>query len=724
VAAALLAILFGAAFTLLVAYALGVLLLCQLAVPPEIALGVGAISESLLVLVLLFSNAGHWAVFLCVGAAALAALRWFRRAPLEEAVKRPLGKARIAAAVILGAYGVWYFINALAPETVADGVTYHLGLPYEYVRLGGFPQRMAFYDMVPQGMEMLYTVAFALGRHSAAKLVEFAFFLATVPLIFRIGRRLHMGDRASLVAVALYFCAPVAGITGSCSYTDGALVFFTLAAFYLLLVWRDTRDDRYLLPAGALAGFCYAIKMPGIMVAAGVLLFALAARRPRAAALVAVGAAIAIAPWMARAFALTGNPVAPLMNVVFPNPYFHVADERELAATLRSLGPVRRAGVPWELAFGDRLTGTFGPLLLALPAGLPALRRREGRMLWAAAALLALPWFSNTGARFLMPSVAFAALALGMVLPRPAAWAALVIQAVLCWPQAIDAWETRYAFRLHEFPWRAALRLEPEGHYLERRVDDYAVAKLLEKVTARDARVLALLTVANAYLSRDVTVTWQSAEGNRLLDSLRLASIYSGDPLYAWTASWLPGDSLRGLRFRLPAAIDGELDASEVELYAGRDQVHNSPQWTLRGWSNPWEAPLAFDHNLATRWRTWERARAGTFLEIDFDHPQRLTAATVLSHVSARSATLEFDGQALDGQWHLLSRVSTAQMRAREDLRHEAMRTVRHAGFRYILAPTRSGGNAPLGQILATQEAEWGLQRAGEAGQFVLWRVK
>jgi hypothetical protein len=268
------------------------------------------------------------------------------------------------------------------------------------------------------------------------------------------------------------------------------------------------------------------------------------------------------------------------------------------------------------------------------------------------------------------------------------------------------------------------LRLEPEGHYLERRVDDYAVAKLLEKVTPRDARVLALLTVANAYLSRDVTVTWQSAEGNRLLDSLRLASVYSGDPLYAWTASWLPGDSLRGLRFRLPAAIDGELDASEVELYAGRDQVHNSPQWTLRGRSNPWEAPLAFDHNLATRWRTWERARAGTFLEIDFDHPQRLTAATVLSHVSARSATLEFDGQALDGQWHLLSRVSTAQTRAREDLRHEAMRTVRHAGFRYILAPTRSGGNAPLGQILATQEAEWGLERAGEAGQFVLWRVK
>ena len=79
----------------------------------------------------------------------------------------------------LRAYGVWYLVNALAPETIADGITYHLGLPDEYLRLGGFPDHITFYDVVPQGMEMLYTVAFAFGRHAAAKLVEFAFFLAT-----------------------------------------------------------------------------------------------------------------------------------------------------------------------------------------------------------------------------------------------------------------------------------------------------------------------------------------------------------------------------------------------------------------------------------------------------------------------------------------------------------------------------------------------------------------
>src|ERR1017187_10544004 len=157
-------------------------------------------------------------------------------------------------------------------------------------------------------MEMLFTVAFSFGRHAAAKLVEFVFFLATLPLIFRVGRRLGASDLACLVAAVFYFCAPVAGITGSSSYNDAAGVFFALAAFYLLLL----AEPRYLLPAGVLAGFCYAIKLPGLIVAAGT--------------------ALMMAPWVVRAAVLTGNPFAPLMNRLFPNPYFHIATEQELAA--------------------------------------------------------------------------------------------------------------------------------------------------------------------------------------------------------------------------------------------------------------------------------------------------------------------------------------------------------------------------------------------------------
>ena len=383
--------------------------------------------------------------------------------------------------------------------------------------------------------------------------------------------------------------------------------------------------------------------------------------------------------------------------------------------------------VPWELAFGDHLTGTFGPLLLALPLGLLALRRREdgfrGRLLWAAALLLALPWLTNTGARFLMPAVALAAIALGMALPRPAAWAAIALQAVLCWPHVLDAWETRYSFRLHEFPLAAAVGAESEADYCKRRFEEYNVARMVQRATPPDARILALLSVASAYLDREVAVTWQSAEADQLLDTLRLASLYSTTPTFDWKAVW-PERVVRTLRFRMPAGYEGEWDINEVQLFSGEDRLFNSPQWTLGGWPNRWEAPLAFDGNLATRWRTWETVRAGMYLDLELGNPQRLTGAILVTHTPAFRVPLEIYGLDVQGRWHLLSNTPQAIPRAPQDIRLEAARAVKRAGFRYLLVPTGKGGNAPIGNVLVGHEAEWGMERAGEAGRFYLLRVK
>jgi hypothetical protein len=705
----------GAALALGPAYALGRLLTRKHSVPAEIALGLGAAAYSFLVFVLLIAHALNWIALLILGSA-IAAAAWAFRGPSAES-----GNLRIPrpAWIIFAAFGIWYLVNALAPETVADGVTYHLGLAREYVRLVGFPDRIAFYDLVPQGMEMLYTAAFAFGRHAAAKLVEFAFFIATVPLIFRVGRRLGASDLASTVAAVFYFCAPVAGITGSSSYNDAAGVFFLLAAFYLLLL----DDSRYLLPAGALAGFCYAIKMPGAFAVAAALVWLAVQRRWKSALIFSVGAALTVSPWVLRALILTGNPVAPLMNGLFPNPYFHVATERELAEGLRSFGGIGALQVPWELAFGDHLTGTFGPLLFALPIGLLALRRREGRLLLAGAAILALPWLTNTGARFLMPATVFAALALGISLPRPAAWAAIVVQAVLCWPNVIDLWETRFSFRLHEFPVAAAVGAESEADYCRRHLPDFNVARMIEKATPPDARTLALLSVANAYLDRDVDVTWQSAEADQALDTLRLAAIYGTAAVFDWKATW-DERILRAVRFQMPRSYDGEWDINEVLLLSGEDRLFNSPQWTLTGYPNRWEGPLAFDGNMATRWRTWTPVRAGMHLDVEFGSPQRLTGATLVTHTPVYNVPLEVYGQDVQGAWRLLTATPQAVPRPPQDLRLDAARALRRSGYRFVLAPTGADGNAPIGKAIVGHEAEWGMELAGYAGAYYLLRVK
>lgn len=724
-----LAILFGAALPLAAAYAWGVILLRRLAAPPEIALAVGAAFESLLIFLLLVLHLAWRPAYLVVGLAPLAVLPFLSRTKLEDAAIEPLGRnGRIAAGVIFAVYGVWYLVNAMAPEISPDGITYHLGLPFEYTRLGRFPDRIAFYDMLPQGLEMLFTMAFAFGRHSAAKLVEFGFLAATPTLLLRIGRRLGLPDRASLVAAVFYFCAPVTGLTGTTSYNEGALVFFTLAAFYLLLVWRDTGKAWYLPAAGLAAGFCYAIKMPGAIVLAGAMIWVTlwgGARRWRGLALLAAGAVPAVAPWLVRNAVVAGNPLAPLGNALFPNPYFHLMSERILAANLAAWGHVAPLDVPWQLAFGDGLTGTFGPLLLALPLTLLAWRSRAARLVMAAAVLLALPWFSNQGARFLMPSMALAALVLGAALAGVwrgrAAWAAVALQAIVCWPPALDLWQPDYAFRLHSFPLAAALRIEPQANYLARIVPEYQVARMIEKHTPNGARIFSFVAMASAYLPRNVVVSWQSAEGDRMMGALHGA--FYANPMYQHRGHWL-AEPLMGLRFRLPASDDGEWDIAEVEIYSKGKRVPVAADWTLIAQPNSWEAPLALDHNYATSWRTWQPIEAGMTFEIDFARPVIADGVALVSSTPYEGVPLEIWAKPINDTWRLVANSPPIQVSTAVPRRTEAIAALRSGGFDYVVAPVEGSSEGRIGADMLANPMAWDLDPVARAGSSALFRVR
>lgn len=721
-------VLFGAFFTLAVAWALGSACLYRLAVPRTITLAVGAAAESGLVFLLLLAGAANRITFALLGVACVALLWLLRaRAPrLQDAVKAPADRVTVwLAAAALASYGALYLVNAMAPEVEPDAAGYHLGLVSEYVRLGRFPGRVGFYEMMPQGLEMLFVPAFAFGRHSAAKLVHFAFLLATIPLLLRIGRRLQLPDRIAWAAAAVYFCAPVVGVSGASAYSDAALVFYVLATFYLLLVWRDTHDARYLAPAGVTAGFCYAIKMPGILVLPLAVAFVMVetrAIRTRAAVRLAAAGLAMIAPWMLRAVIMSGNPLAPLFNGIFPNPHFHALVEKQLVGRLGSHRNMSLWSASYELAIGGRFEGIVGPVFLALPLGLLALRRRAGRLCWLAAALLALPWFWNSGTRFVMPALPFLALGLVMALPKPAAWICVAVQAVACWPQVVDHYDYAHIWRLRDFPWRAALRIESEDHYLSRRLDDYKIAKMLEHDTKPGARIFSLIAVATAYTDREVLQFWHSAQAEQITDTLRLVSIYRNEPFFEVRAAW-PPQPIWGLRIRLPRAYPAEWSIHDIMLFSGEYRIYNSPQWRLRAWPNVWEAPLAFDENEATRWRTWQPMRAGMYLQAEFDHGQMLSGAVMTSPTPMFHVPFEFYGRGREG-WRLLTDRPEVVPRPLPDLRAAAAKAIRNAGFSYILAATGNEGNAPLAAAMDGHAAEWGMEKAGYAGRVTLYRIR
>jgi hypothetical protein len=322
-----------------------------------------------------------------------------------------------------------------------------------------------------------------------------------------------------------------------------------------------------------------------------------------------------------------------------------------------------------------------------------------------------------------MPAIAMAAFPMAMALPARAAWAAIAVQAIVCWPQALNLWQPDYIFRLHDFPVRAALRIDPEAQYIARHSPEFEVARMVEKSTPAGARIFSFNTVGNAYLARDVTVSWQSAEADLVTDALRMATFYRGDTTYAWRPTWF-STPLRSLRLRVPASSPGEWDICEIQLFAGDQRIPPSPQWTLRAWPNEWEAPLALDGNDAARWRTWEPLRAGMFFEIDFDRPQSLTEASVVSHTPLYNVPLEVYGQRPDGTWQLLSSNPPVVRLPEEDLRLHATSVLRRAGHRYLLTPTADQGNGTIGRAIEADPLGWDMEKVAEQRDQALFRIR
>ncbi len=719
--------LIGAALTLAAAWAAGRFLLRHLPVPPVLFLAAGAPLLSLAIFGLLVFSAASAPAFLTLLAAMLALLFFPRRVePVLEAEPRDRG-ARLLAGCILGPYGVLYIVNALAPEIQPDAYNYHLGLVSAWLREpSAFTSRVGFYDVLPLGLQTVFAAAFSLGKHTAAKLVHLALLAATVPLLFSLGRRLRLKDYVPAAASVLYVCSPVAGISGTASYTDAALVFFMLAALWLLLAWHGQDDDRYLLPAGLVMGFCYALKISALVLAPVALVWVLSRRRARASLLFAAGLVLAIAPWMIRAAALTGNPLAPLYNGLFPNPHFYESTEKQLAQMLRNYGGVQAFEVPAELTLkGRRLQGLIGPVFLLTPLALLVLRRRAGRLLLAAAAIAAIPWFFNLGARFLMPALALLSVALALSLPRRLALLLAGIQAVACWPQVVDLYADRDAWRLRGMPWRAALRLEPEPDYLRRVLPAYRVSEMVERHARPGDRVLDLATSSAAAYHRAESLTpWHSAEAERLSDALKLASPLERGILFQAREQW-SNQILMGLRVRTRTTAEREWSALEIEVLGEEgEEVRPDRRWILDAWPNPWETPALFDRNLSTRWTTRQPVRTGMHVDVYFQRPILTTGVRLVLPWWDKETSLELYGLPPGQPWTLLSAALEIKSHAPVNLRTSATQSLRRQRIRYILTPVGYEGIGLLGRTLVDNPGDWGVEVLEHAGDVYMLAIR
>jgi hypothetical protein len=688
-------ILFGAAFTVAVATALGSLVFRALRVRLhrvetvlfEFVIGAGCLSflTSLLCMV----HGARKGVFQWGGAVMLGVGWWAgrRTAPRRDLPAVPLKWWAAFWGVFL-AFGIYFFWTALAPEISPDGSGYHLGNVVRIWRNHGFVwDYHSMYAYLSLGTEMLFLWAYSFGRHSAAALVHFSFYLALPWMIVSWGRRFGHWKPAFFTAMVL-FVAPVIAKDGASAYNDMAVVTVIFAVFYLLQVWDETNDSNLLILIGLLCGIAHAAKYTAFLAFPFAVIWVLrgAGRRPALNLLrLSLPAAIIVAPWVLRNWLWLGNPLAPFANSLFPNAYYHPGMERIYAESLKHYYSIKHYWqIPLELTIrGGLVEGLFGPVFLLFPVALFALRFRIGRQLLAAAVVFAIPAYFNVGSRFLIPCLPFLTLAIAIPLANIPGGLALLtaFEVIVCWPTAVSTWCTPWSWRISYTPIEAALRKKPADEYVRKWLSDATLKPYVELMVPPGQKVFTFAGRPESYFDRDFVVSYESTLGNLINDVLWTPQAHP--PEYQLHFKMLPVTT-RGIRVVNASSAPDFWTLAEVRIYSQGRELPRAPDWRLSAKPNGWEVQLAFDNNYATRWSTWQAMSPGDRIQVDFASPQTIDDV-VLECELAKDAKPEIH-ILHDGRWvPITNTAEVVKIPTPPGIRMAAAREVKALGFHYIL---------------------------------------
>lgn len=282
------------------------------------------------------------------------------------------------------------FLHTLAPVTSWDAAVAHLALPSEYAAAGRIAADEGnVYSGYPHLAHALFAMAHAGGGSAAAAMTGWFLSALACGAMYVLGRRLAAAEfgadparaaRTGFTAAALLATAPVFVDQAGALGIDVPFTGFTIAAMAALGGWRRHGGWQWLAVAGALAGLSCGIRHTGYLTCLLLAIGALALTRERrlAAGAVFLGvAAIAAAPWLARSWIVTGNPVFPLLLGLFPGTVIpHQAitgfglHESAAAGAWREL-----ARFPWDIVMRpqDFDGWSKSPGVMALALGVPGL---------------------------------------------------------------------------------------------------------------------------------------------------------------------------------------------------------------------------------------------------------------------------------------------------------------------------------------------------------------
>lgn len=152
-------------------------------------------------------------------------------------------------------------IGSLSPLLGMDAAAYHMYDPKFFIQAHAIvPIPFSRESLWPFLIQMLFTLGLCLKGVVLAKLFHFSFYLASLLAIYVLCRRYWLRSHA-ILAAAIFALTPAIFTGTTYAYTDLAVVFYTVLAFYGFFAWLDTNNNRWFYFSGIVCGFLLGIKI-------------------------------------------------------------------------------------------------------------------------------------------------------------------------------------------------------------------------------------------------------------------------------------------------------------------------------------------------------------------------------------------------------------------------------------------------------------------------------
>jgi hypothetical protein len=158
----------------------------------------------------------------------------------------------------------------------------------------------------------------------------------------------------------------------------------------------------------------------------------------------------------------------------------------------------------------------------------------------------------------------------------------------------------------------------------------------------------------------------------------------------------------------------------ELRFFSDGTELPRLPEWRLQASPNPWDVQLAFDNSPATRWRSWEPAKPGMYLEVDFSKPQAIDQVMLETCPDDRGIPAKIEVLDDGGRWRQAGgQTSEESVALHGDIRRAAIYELHTRNVNYLLMRDVDYG----AEDIRDDPESWGLKEIAVGFGARLYRV-